>query len=74
MTWLRFLLGKGAKADLRNDKGDTPLALAAQLGWVEGARLLLGVGASVDLENDRGETPLILSVHRLEAALQATKG
>lgn len=64
LTWLGFLLGKGARADLQNDQGDTALTLAAQLGWIDGARVLLGAGASVDLANDRGETPLILAVHR----------
>lgn len=63
-TWLSFLLGKGADANIRNDEGNTPLALAAQLGWVEGARLLLDVGAKADATNSRGETPLILAVHR----------
>lgn len=63
-AWLSFLLGKGADANIRNGEGNTPLALAAQLGWVEGARLLLGVGAQVDAANSRGETPLIFAVHR----------
>lgn len=62
-TWLAFMLGKGAKPDLQNKQGDTPLGIAAQLGWVEGADLLLRVGAAVDLPNRRGETPLILAVH-----------
>ena len=64
LTWLGFLLGKDARVDLQNDQGDTPLALAAQIGWVEGAQVLLGTRASVDLANNRGETPLILAVHR----------
>jgi ankyrin repeat protein len=61
-TWLSFLLGKGAKADLQNDQGDTPLILASQIGWVEGADMLLRRGAGVDLANSQGETPLILAV------------
>ena len=64
LTWLSFLLGKGADANIRNDEDNTPLALASQLGWVEGARLLLSVGAKVDAANSRGETPLIFAVHR----------
>lgn len=64
LTWLSFLLGKGADANIRNDEDNTPLALASQLGWVEGARLLLSVGARVDAANSRGETPLIFAVHR----------
>jgi ankyrin repeat protein len=64
LAWLGFLLGRGARADLQNSRGDTPLALAAQMGWAEGARLLLAQRASVDLANSRGETPLILAVQK----------
>lgn len=61
-TWLTFLLSKGARPDMQNSRGDTPLSLSAQLGWLEGADILLSRGASVDLANSRGETPLILAV------------
>lgn len=69
LTWLSFLLGKGARPDLQNQQGNTPLILAAQLGWVEGAELLLGRNASIDLANSRGETPLILAVQRGNLAM-----
>ena len=61
-TWLAFLLGKGAKPDVENGKGETPLGLTAQLSWTEGAEILLSHGAGVDLPNSRGETPLIVAV------------
>jgi ankyrin repeat protein len=65
LIWLSFLLGKGARADLQNSQGETPLSLAAQLGWYEGANLLLAHNATVDIGNQRGETPLMLAVqHR----------
>lgn len=64
LTWLAFLLGKGARPDIQTHRGDTPLTLAAQIGWVEGAELLLAKGAGVDLANGRGETPLILATQR----------
>jgi len=69
LTWLAYLLGKGAKIDSQNGEGLTPLTLAAQLGWAEGAELLLRRGASVDLPNNRGETPLIYAVHRRDLAM-----
>jgi uncharacterized protein len=69
LTWLSFLLGKGAKADLQNDEGDTALLLASQIGWVEGADLLLKRGAKVDLTNGRGETPLILAVRKRDVPM-----
>lgn len=69
MTWLTFLLAKGAKADIQNREGLTPLAIAAQIGWVEGADRLLRSGAKVDLANTRGETPLIIAVQRHDIAM-----
>ncbi len=68
-TWLAFLLGKGAKPDMQNGKGETALSLAAQLGWTEGADILLSHGAAVDLPNQRGETPLILAVQTHNLAM-----
>lgn len=68
-TWLRFLIGKGAKANSADRRGVTPLQLATNLGWAEGVEILVGAGAAVDLTNDAGETPLISAVHRRDAAL-----
>ena len=69
LTWMRFLLGKGAKVDLQNDAGDTPLAIAAQIGFLEGAQLLIGQKAAVDMPNDGGETPLIHAVHKRDVPM-----
>ena len=68
-TWLRFLIGKGANANIADRRGVTPLQLATNLGWAEGVEILVNAGASVDLTNDAGETPLISAVHRRDAAL-----
>lgn len=64
LTWLAFLLNKGARPDLQSNRGDTPLTLAAQIGWLDGAEQLLSRRASVDLANGRGETALILATQR----------
>lgn len=64
LSWLGFLLAKGAKADAQNNEGMTALAIAAQLGWTEGVEALLNRRASVDMANVRGETPLILAVQK----------
>jgi ankyrin repeat protein len=69
LTWLAFLLGKGARPDIQSNRGDTPLTLAAQIGWLEGAEQLLARRASVDLANGRGETPLILATQRRDLAM-----
>ena len=68
LNWLDFLLSKGARPDTQNNAGETPLMLAAQLGWVEGAEVLLRRRASVDLANSRGETPLIRAVQKRDLA------
>ena len=69
LTWLSFLLGKGARPDIQSNRGETPLTLAAQIGWVEGAEQLLAKRASVNLANGRGETPLILATQRRDLAM-----
>ncbi|MBK5264249.1 MAG: ankyrin repeat domain-containing protein [Alphaproteobacteria bacterium] len=61
-VWLNFLLVKGAKPDLADNRGTTPLMLAAELRFLDGAQLLLATGAQVDKANDKGETPLIRAV------------
>jgi ankyrin repeat protein len=64
LTWLGFMLGRGARPDSQSNDGTTPLILAAQIGWIEGAEQLLARRASPNLGNRSGETPLIVAVHR----------
>lgn len=61
-SWLNYLLQKGANPNLADRKGVTPLMLAAQLGFAEGAARLIKNKASVDGTNRSGETPLIRAV------------
>lgn len=63
-SWLNYMLGHGARPDSASNDGTTPLVLAAQIGWYEGAQSLLGRGANPNLGNSRGETPLIFAVQR----------
>lgn len=67
-TWIAFLLSKGANPDIKDEQGNTPLAVAAQLGFVEGVQTLLQRGAGANVANNRGETPLILAVHNRDLA------
>ena len=69
MSWLGFLLARGARPDLQDNQGNTALMVAAQIGWVEGAEALLARRANVNLPNNRGETPLILAVQRRDVAM-----
>lgn len=61
-TYLGFLLGKGADANLRDGQGDTPMMTALLTGFVPGVEVLLRRGGNPNLANSRGETPLIRAV------------
>src|SRR3954462_843920 len=69
LSWLAFMLSRGARPDAQANDGTTPLILAAQLGWIEGAQQLLARRASPNLANRSGETPLIVAVHRRDIAM-----
>ena len=63
-NWLNYMLGRGARPDTGDRDGNTPLIIAAQLGWVEGAEILLNRRANANQGNSRGETALIFAVQR----------
>ena len=69
LTWLAFLLARGARPDLQANDGTTPLIMAAQIGWGEGAHQLLSRGANPNVANRNGETPLIYAVRRRDLAM-----
>lgn len=55
---LADLFAQGLPANLRNDKGDSLLMLAAYNGQTEAVRVILDAGGDPELPNDRGQTPL----------------
>lgn len=67
--WLAFMLGRGARPDIQANDGTTPLILAAQIGWREGAEQLLARRANPNLGNSRGETPLMFAVQRRDVGM-----
>ena len=69
LTYVGFLLGKGANPDLADRKGDTALLIAARSGFIEGVDRILAAGARVDVANRQGETPLIVAVQARQAAV-----
>jgi len=69
LTWLSYLIAKGANVNGTDDRGRSALELAVNLGWREGAQLLLDQKALPDTSNDAGETPLIFAVHRKDMQL-----
>ena len=72
LTWMSFLIGRGANVNVRDVKGMTPLVLATNLGFVEGVDLLVTQKARVDESNNAGETPLITAVHNRNIQLIRT--
>ena len=72
VTWLSFLLSRGANPDMRDASGNTALMLSAQLGFAEGIALLIDRRAQVDLANNRGETPLMRAVQNRDIATVRT--
>ena len=56
---VEYLLEAGAKADVANEDGATPLIMAAQEGQAQSVRLLVEKGgADVDFEDNNGQTGL----------------
>lgn len=55
---LAGLFAQGLPANLRNDKGDSLLMLAAYNGQLDATRVILEAGGDPELANDRGQTPL----------------
>lgn len=68
-VYLRFLLQKGADPNLKDNKGNTPLVLAANSGQIELAESLISAKANVNTANNSGETPLIVAVHRRDIGM-----
>jgi uncharacterized protein len=72
-TYLRVLLQQDdINANLQDNRGNTPMLIAAERGWDEGVRILIKYGANVNLANTSGETPLIraVQVHDIEVVRQ----
>lgn len=67
-AWMGLMLGKGANPNAKDKAGNTPLIIAAELGFVDGVQLLLSRGANPNLPNAQGETPLIKAVQLRDAS------
>jgi ankyrin repeat protein len=64
LSWISFLLKRGADPNIGDARGDTPLIIASSLGFAEAASLMLGYGAKVDATNRQGETALAIAVQQ----------
>jgi ankyrin repeat protein len=68
-TWLNYLLSPGARPDIQDGDGATPLIIATQIGWREGVEALLRHGANPNFSNGQGETPLMFAVRNNDLAM-----
>ena len=74
---VKNLLSKGSNVDLKDKNGQTPLILAAELGYKEIVELLLANGADVNTRDSYGCSPLWLAAsagHRGVLELLLSKG
>ncbi|WCM26516.1 ankyrin repeat domain-containing protein [Sphingomonas sp. QA11] len=71
-TYLRYLLAQGADPNIKDDKGNTPLLVAAGLGQIDLMQVLIEKNANVNLANSSGETPLIRAVQRRDLGMART--
>ena len=69
LDWVGFLLSRGADPNMGDTNGDTPLIVAAGIGFEEAASQMLRRGAKVDATNRRGETALTVAVQQRQPRL-----
>jgi ankyrin repeat protein len=69
LDWVGFMLSKGADPNVGDANGDTPLIIAAGIGFEEAATHMLRRGAKVDATNRRGETALTIAVQQRQPRL-----
>ncbi|MEO1169343.1 MAG: ankyrin repeat domain-containing protein [Pseudomonadota bacterium] len=67
--WVLYLLQQNANPNIRDGDGNTPLHIAAQIGFPDAVNWLRIVNADLNARNNRGETPLILAVHQRHGAI-----
>ena len=68
-NWVGFLLGHNADPNIGDKNGDTPLILAARVGFTEGAARVLMYKPQVDKTNRLGETALVIAVQQRQSAI-----
>jgi uncharacterized protein len=69
LDWVGFLLSRGADPNIGDSNGDTPMMIAASIGFEEAATQMLRRGARVDATNRRGETALTVAVQQRQPRL-----
>jgi ankyrin repeat protein len=66
LTYLNFLLAKGADPNVANNAGLTPLYMATQMRWSDGVSVLLDRRARPDMASALGATALTRAVQNYD--------
>jgi ankyrin repeat protein len=69
LPYVNYLLGKGADANARDARGNTPMLVAVNAGQGDVVAVLARAKANTNIANSAGETPLIRAVQRRELVL-----
>ncbi len=67
---VKFLIQKGAKKEITNSDGDTPLLVATVLESVAAIKALVAYGANVDVRNESGDHLLYIVDHMRNQAVK----
>lgn len=69
MSWINFLLSRGADVNIADRSGLTPLQAAVQGGFLDGVRTIVERGGRINQQNGGGETALHIAVNRRDVAM-----
>ena len=72
-TWTRFLLDHGANPNKADKRGETPMAIAANFGFVEGVEALVKRGGQVDVADAAGDVVEVGQISELTVAGRAAR-
>ena len=64
LSFVQYLIAKGADPNIGDRQGDTALIIAARMGFDEAAGLMLARQGNPNATNRKGETPLIAAVQQ----------
>jgi ankyrin repeat protein len=71
VSLVQTLIGAGARLDMVDHQGNTPLHIAVLGRSAQVVRVLIDAGADLHVKNSRGETPLIMAISQSDRQITA---